>query len=476
MKYLLYILFLFFSVGLFSQANIFVSTTGDDGTGDGTIGNPYKTFNKTIEVEMRSTGYDTCFIRGGTYSEYIYVWGLAGSADADDPYVFMPYNGESVIIDGDGVDVGGSGSGMIDSRVAYTKFIDLEVMNVGLDSAYTSISGILFSSAADYSQVINCTVHDVWNGGINLLGDRNVADGCTVYNFAELNNRDVRPPAVSWNVGITMNTSGDTSTVKNCTVYDGWGEGISAFSASYDTIRDNVVYDVYSAVIYLSDATDCWVEGNFVYQTQVRGVNGGITIGDEGTGDSVTARHTVINNIVTQNKWNFYSYIGTELVDCKIANNTFADALLPYTDGGNVQITATGNTRAVFANNIIIQSDDSIRINVPSGSGITFNNNLYDGTYDSDATGANDVTGDPDFTETGGDSNAAVYYQLGAQSDAKGAGSDESVVLDFGDYTRDDPTSIGAWEYRSGVAIPVFEGIMMLDDKPMFMGDILLIK
>lgn len=72
----------------------YVATTGNDATGTGTLGNPWKTIQKAASVMMAG---DTCYIRGGTYRETVTP---ANSGTSGNPVTFMNYNNEVVTVSG----------------------------------------------------------------------------------------------------------------------------------------------------------------------------------------------------------------------------------------------------------------------------------------------------------------------------------------------------------------------------------------
>ena len=65
---------------LTANKSVYVATTGNDTTGDGTSGNPYKTIAKGLSVIPKNlNGYDaTLYIAGGTYAESVLIRGFHG--------------------------------------------------------------------------------------------------------------------------------------------------------------------------------------------------------------------------------------------------------------------------------------------------------------------------------------------------------------------------------------------------------------
>lgn len=72
----------------------YVSTTGNDITGTGTLSNPWKTIQKAADT---MTAGDTCIIRGGTYQETVT---LRTSGTSSNPINFKAYTGENVTVSG----------------------------------------------------------------------------------------------------------------------------------------------------------------------------------------------------------------------------------------------------------------------------------------------------------------------------------------------------------------------------------------
>jgi len=78
-----------------SSNTYYVATTGSDTTGDGTLGNPWRTIQQAATVAAAG---DTVLIRGGTYRET--VTPANSGNDVDGPITFRNYNGELVVVNG----------------------------------------------------------------------------------------------------------------------------------------------------------------------------------------------------------------------------------------------------------------------------------------------------------------------------------------------------------------------------------------
>ena len=80
-------------------SSYYVSTIGNDSTGDGSIGNPWLTIQKGIDNAVAG---DTVYIRGGSYVEYVYG---KNSGTAGNPITITGYQEESVIMEGTGASI-----------------------------------------------------------------------------------------------------------------------------------------------------------------------------------------------------------------------------------------------------------------------------------------------------------------------------------------------------------------------------------
>ncbi|MBN2188632.1 MAG: right-handed parallel beta-helix repeat-containing protein [Chitinispirillaceae bacterium] len=84
-------------------ADIYISPTGNDATGDGSIGAPYATLTKARDRadELKSGGTVNVYLRGGTY--YLtapVVFGLANTGTASAPINYRAYQSEKAVISG----------------------------------------------------------------------------------------------------------------------------------------------------------------------------------------------------------------------------------------------------------------------------------------------------------------------------------------------------------------------------------------
>lgn len=305
-------------------------------------------------------------------------------------------------------------------------------------------------------------VHQCDNHGVLLQGKNLVVENSRIY-LTNLRNRLRDPNEPSWGSGLKVGVDGDNLVLRNNEVFNNYGEGIAVTRGTNVQVLDNIVYDNYTTQIYIDNSYHVLVEGNYVYCTDETDFDYhdgtesfAIGLGEEEY-DRWGARLgqvTIINNI-TDSCGKGIGYFAVEvpesgLDNIVIAHNTFwnSDTIsLLIVHGENPQ--KTRNT--IIANNIF---DGAIETDVwvDDRTGIDMFNNLWvDGEPDEwlNATGPNDVVGDPGFIITPTIPDMSTY-QPGVESPAIGnAGLIPGYVVskDFADRARTIPTDIGAVIY-----------------------------
>jgi hypothetical protein len=88
-----------------TDKNVYVATTGNDTTGNGTINNPFATLSKAKvyvnTIKSSSTSGVTIWLRGGTYSiPTTFSIGAADGGSAGKPIIYRAYTNENVLISG----------------------------------------------------------------------------------------------------------------------------------------------------------------------------------------------------------------------------------------------------------------------------------------------------------------------------------------------------------------------------------------
>jgi parallel beta-helix repeat protein len=424
-----------FWVGLVVNATTFYVSPSGNNSNSGSYENPFRTISYGIS---RLKAGDIMYVRDGTYNERIYEMGASGTAA--NPILIKAFPGESPVIDGKGLSIG-SGSALIMFNHSYYEFDGFEVKN-------SPQSGIVFKASSVGCVVRNCVVHDMQQHAVLLLGDQGTAEYITAYNLCLDNENGKSGLEGGWGSGISACRSPKDCIIRHCIVHDCWGEGISTYEATFTRIEDNTVYNTYSAGIYVSDATDCLVQRNFIYSTPDYIIQAmGIGLSDEKF-NPASSNNVVINNIVYNCNRNLG--IGPNQTNLVVCNNTLVNARAT----ANVIFWNAGELDLVFKNNIVIQ-ENSLECVISASPLKEVGNNLYNKNYDSDARGPGDVVGNPFFAGTeNSQSNRFVadFYKLSAKSNAINKGIKVEYVLnDFFGNTRDNVPDIGAHEYSSSV-------------------------
>ncbi|WP_248358158.1 right-handed parallel beta-helix repeat-containing protein [Anaeromyxobacter oryzae] len=380
-------------------------------------------------------GGDTLFLRGGTYNQTVAV-GTSGTASSR--ITIAGYPGETAIIDGGDTLPSGSWGVLVSITGSYVTLRDLEVKR-------SLWMGIRLSGT--YDQVINVYAHDNWENGILVSGNYGLVEGCRVYNNAK-SNVNCSLSRGNWASGLSAARTPTGVIMRKNTVWNNWGEGISAFEAYSTTIEDNVSYDNYSVNMYISDAVGTLAQRNLIYATGAMTCGGsqlGIAISSEAQSPN-NSDTTLINNMVANTKINFYFYSADTdgMTNTLIANNTFVNSK----SGANFKI---GDNRVhvntAIRNNLILQETSPAIADV-NGSGLVFSNNLWSKTPVSSAASSTDVIANPQLAKTGSAVNlTGDYFKLLPGSPAIGkAVVLPQVTVDFFGNARTTTPDIGGDE------------------------------
>jgi hypothetical protein len=418
------------------SAEYFVSNSGNN-SNSGTISNPFKTIRYAVS---KIKGGDIIYIRAGTYNEPVELYEVTGTELKRT--TVSAYNGETVIIDGTGINVG-SGNGLVRSFSQFTQFIGLTVRN----SDQFGIT--LDQNNAAHSIVSHCNVSDCVDTGIGEYADYCIIEYSRVYNTSLNNEGGIL--SVGWASGIACRGTSSRQTtgsiIRHNEINYIWGEGINVAWVNICTVEDNIVYDCYSASIYNRNSQNVVNQRNLIYNTKIMTYGSQVGLGhwNEGSFVFVNKNNKYINNLVYGCRRNFYHYGATD--GLLVANNTFVNSAYYAC----VQLDNRSEmVNCLFENNIVIQEDNLPAISVGSGSGLIFQSNLYNKSH-SNSNGAGDVTGDPRLVK--GNIENADYFKLMSDSPAIDKGSSiTGASVDFFGNTRD-ITDIGACEYLRTTSI-----------------------
>lgn len=432
----------------------YVSTNGNDSTGNGTILLPWKTWSK---ARNSMKGGSICYIRGGTYpasnesysGKFFYVSGsysFASNASTGSPTCMVGFPGETVLCTGGSIVsyAGSSVSGAYaTSNIVFANFV--------IDGQGSSLNGITWRGCGNGPKnprvsnirVVNVEIKNGYNtssgGGMGVVefgGDGPVDNvkvyGCKIHNIDSSSKLDhaIYISAGGKNVDIGWNTIYSHKKV-NASGLDGYaGFGIQLYRGSESTSADCLNPVIHDNYIY--DCTD----------------RGGINIADHTTGDI-----NIYNNIISSCGTAGRGYgCGIKVIDNNSAstlgtlyiyNNTFyGNGTIGSTDGSsNIFLNASSFVRAYIRNNIFYN-----KANQPyatnAGSSTWYKNDFYgNGTAPTFDTGSLNVN--PLF------SNVALSdYHLQSTSPMQGVGYNTTTIVttDKDGKMRTNPPALGCYE------------------------------
>jgi len=407
----------------------FVAPNGNDAN-PGTRDLPWKTIEKASQIAGPG---DTVYIRDGIYAESV-SFGISGTET--NPIRIMAYPGENPILDG--------------GFAGYSGFL------LNVSGAHIQISGIEVRNSkdrgievrGDYDVLDDVYVHHCMKAGIFITqGQHSTVQNSRVWRNSLINEYG---QSDLWASGLSAARYGVAyATIRHNTVWENWGEGISAFEADHVTIEDNIVHDSSSGNIYISDATNVLCQRNFVYtdstsHTFSYGDHGGIIMGDEKS-NPPSSNITVLNNISFGNRWNYALFRGryaATIYNVLIANNTFVNGIIT----GGV-LLRSDHQNVSFANNLIQQDGPLPIITITDNPDVNFSNNLWSQAPVETASGSGDIIADPQLAKRG-TPYAVEWFELTALSPAiDKALSHPEVTVDYFSNPRDNRPDMGAVEY-----------------------------
>lgn len=265
--------------------------------------------------------------------------------------------------------------------------------------------------------------------------------------------------------------------IKNCTVYDCGGAGISFIQSDYITIENNIVYNCSWYTLWASSGISLWQNWNSDNGTGIKNFirnnvcygnrqyvpaiafncgftdGNGIIIDDSentqngSTLGSYNGRTLIENNIVYKNGGSGIHTYKSKHVD--IINNTaYLNNQSAELNDGQIFPNSSDDIR-IFNNILIAPANKRINSNYNNGKNIVYSNNLHFGGNATAITGANLVKGDPMFADA---SNNDFRLQRGSPAIDKGIDSlpgSNAPLSDFDLNPRPYGKShdIGAFEY-----------------------------
>ncbi len=266
--------------------------------------------------------------------------------------------------------------------------------------------------------------------------------------------------------------------IKNCTVYDCGGAGISFIQSDYITVENNIICNCSWYTVWASSGISLYQNWNSDNETGVKNIvsenicygnrqyvpgpsfncgfsdGNGIIIDDSensqggSTLGSYKGRTLIENNICYKNGGSGIHTFKSKHVD--IINNTaYLNAQSAEINDGQIFPNASDDIR-IFNNILVAPANKKINSNYNNGKSIVYDYNLHSGGNATALTGSHVVKGDPGFVD------AANYdFHLLAGSPAIDKGIDSlsgsvAPVIDFDGISRPQGTGfdIGAFEHE----------------------------
>ena len=250
---------------LADAATYYVATTGNDTTGNGSIGTPWRTIQKAANTVVAG---DAVIVRGGTYAQYITI---AANGTAGNRITFQPYPGETAIIDGSGTTAPTSNTFLVKVEGDYITIKNFEVVN----AAWMSI---ICWNTATQCIIDGNTVHHGYHAGIVFYQNtNNTAQNNHVYDMYDFNSGGGN--------GDCIDTSGNLTTSNhqflNNVVHDCSDDGLDGWSSAGNTYIGNISYH----------------NGYVPFTSTPAGNGNGYKLGGNGGGS-----HTLIDNVAWGNR------------------------------------------------------------------------------------------------------------------------------------------------------------------------------
>jgi hypothetical protein len=377
-----------------SRATIYYVATDGNDSYDGLFPARQKGSRGPFRTLMRAAhavrAGDTVRIKGGIYQASS-SW-MADGTEAQ-PITVTNFNGEAVILDGDDFKIpGGAHDVLLQIYGDWYTISNLEIR-------HSSGSGMAIHG--NHCKVDNVYACQNWNSGIYMTGWYGLISGCRAYSNSMMNaNAKMR---IGWGFGISACRYPQYTTIRGCTSWENWGEGISTFESHHITIEDCVSYDN-QCNFYLSDTQYCLFQRNLAYCTSGNKKQGYVTQANISLGDEThvpeSSHNTVINNVALGGERNFVTG-GRVLLNALVAHNTFVNAVdVGGIESTNVYFHAGNATGARFLNNIVLQEDE-VTISHIEAKEIAFGPNCWSRRPLLGCRGPSDIIGDPKILKSG---------------------------------------------------------------------------
>jgi hypothetical protein len=407
----------------------------------GSIARPWKTIQHAADTLIAG---DTVYIRGGTYNELVDLT-HKGGGNGTDYVTYQNYPGETVILDGTGIDIQHGGGLFHISSTDAVRVSGLRIQNSNGTGIYVGYSdNIIVENISTYNTVKSGV--GIWYSNQVVVDGNNVELACNAH-----------PGYIATEEPITIN-GGSYVEVKNNVVHDGpvlppggaGGEGINTkVDAHHVYVHHNLIYNLPGKPGISVDAWYYNLHDVYIYDNISHHNGMGILVENEGDTGSAVNVH-VYNNILYNNRYaGIYlpDYMQDGLKqDIYIVNNT------TYGNGTyGIDINSANLVNVVIRNNIMSENASTIHILDGAKAQCFIDHNLYYGN--GSRLGSDYVDANPRFVNPEG-----INFQLQNGSPAIDAGSSLGAPdSDFDGQPRPQGPShdIGAYEMGHITSFPL---------------------
>lgn len=472
------------------MATYYVAGTGNDTTGTGATGNPWRSLNK---AHTSSANGDTIIVRNGTYEEQLQISKAGQTWRADTghtPVVNGRYHiglmsgGNTITKTSTMPRIDSSGTYLPGGTNGKAALIFINANNVTVDGFVVQNStGSGISISGSNATVKNCVTYFTYSSGIlsnpsgnisGLLVENNIVRFASVKIFDTARFTNYAGNCSFQCVDGSMkfgNNTGNTI-IRGNDVAWGFGEGINigkynnATAANPIIIEDNLVHDVNHTYYYINASRFVHVRNNIAYCSNIAmnmwdgDAPVGIRLADE---KETYLRDIFVYNNVVVNLGYAMEWGGrhTESTGCYFGYNTFVGgpnsrkpAVFVVKSEPANNYAGGFNQKGILENNVIDYSmASSLAVannnNTTGASGVTFRNNNWSKTPPNAAAGAGDVVGLPRLVNNGrvlatseyptkadtdwadltdGDNMTIADYQLTSSSPGRGAASNGTAA------------------------------------------------
>jgi hypothetical protein len=248
--------------------------------------------------------------------------------------------------------------------------------------------------------------------------------------------------------------------IEDCELHHFYGGALGSTLSTNTIFRGCKIHDSWRTGINLTASTDVLVENCHVYQEDPLWVNrafGGIIFLPENDAPGGTNVRCIFqNNLVVD--YDGACNVGHETLvindDCKMINNTFINR-----KSGEAVADLRKTHPTLTIENNIFYAGSGVTANITSefiNSDPTFTNNLWYGyTPDAGIQGPNYLNADPLFVNINGAASIRDNFKLLVGSPAIDSATNNAPLTDLTGASRSGVPDRGAFEYASGVTIPV---------------------